>query len=78
MAASMHTYLKSRNIYIEGRRTSVRLEPVVMDALEMICRIEGITLAELVRRALENRPGARPVNALREYPLEYFRRKAGL
>ena len=74
----MRTYLKSRNIYYQGRRTSVRLEPSVLDALDCICKAENITPAELVRRAMEGRDGARPVNGLREYPLEYYRRKAGM
>jgi predicted DNA-binding ribbon-helix-helix protein len=72
------TYLKSKNIYLNGRRTSVRLEPAILAGLEFICKYEGITMTELVRRAMANRPGARPVNALREYPLEWFRRKAGM
>ena len=39
--------LKSQNIMIGGHRTSMQLEPSMWDALEDICRREGLTVNKL-------------------------------
>lgn len=39
--------LLSRNVMIAGRRTSIRLEPELWDALRMVCRMEGKTINQL-------------------------------
>jgi predicted DNA-binding ribbon-helix-helix protein len=42
--------LVNRNVHIRSRRTSLRLEPAMWDALEEICRREGMTEHELCTR----------------------------
>ncbi len=39
--------LVNRNVYIRSRRTSIRLDPAMWDALEEICGREGTTEHEL-------------------------------
>jgi len=42
--------LVNRNVHIRSRRTSLRLEPAMWDALEEICGREGMTEHELCTR----------------------------
>ncbi len=42
--------LINRNVHIRSRRTSLRLEPAMWDALEEICGREGVTEHELCTR----------------------------
>ncbi|KAF0114457.1 MAG: hypothetical protein FD149_1839 [Rhodospirillaceae bacterium] len=40
------TTLVNRNVVVDGRRTSMRLEPEMWEALEEVCRREDITVSE--------------------------------
>lgn len=44
----MNGELISRNVTINGRRTSLRLERVIWDAIGDICEKEGLTIHELI------------------------------
>lgn len=79
--------LKSMNIMIAGRRTSMRLEPTMWDALEDIARREGLTvngLCTLIKDRLDEQirrrgPGADNAevtltSAVRVFIAAYFRR----
>ena len=68
--------LVSRNVRVGRRRTSVRLEREVWDALEEICRDEGVTRHQLCTRVAGlDRPGGF-TSALRVFILGYYRGRA--
>ncbi len=69
--------LVNRNIMAQHGRTSIRLEPELWDALAEICRREGISTGELMRRIEAGKPhaGGR-TSAVRVHVLEYFRAAA--
>jgi len=46
----LRSTLVSRNVVISGRRTSVRLEPEMWDALREICQRERSTIHQVARR----------------------------
>ncbi|MFN0042201.1 MAG: ribbon-helix-helix domain-containing protein [Alphaproteobacteria bacterium] len=74
----MASALVSRNITVSGRRTSMRLEPAMWDALEDICRRERCRLAELCS-AVDSHRGASSLTAgVRVFILDYFRSRARL
>jgi len=63
-----------RNVFINGRRSSLRLEQPYFEMLDEICRREGVTLGELCSR-LEAEPSASRKNLsslLRVHVLRYF------
>ena len=43
----MYSRLLSRNVTVNGHRTSLRLEQASWDALDDICRNEGLSMHEL-------------------------------
>jgi predicted DNA-binding ribbon-helix-helix protein len=65
--------LRTRNVTVDGHRTSVRLEPALWDAFDEICRRERksarTVCSEIGRRQREG--GF--TSALRVYILDYFR-----
>ena len=69
--------LVTRNITVSGRRTSMRLEPKMWDALEEICNRQGWPMAEVFSRidAQRNGPGSL-TTATRVFILNYFRHAA--
>lgn len=65
--------LRGFNIYIGDRRTSVRLSPVVADAVEKIAAREGCEVDELysyIDRTKEK--GVSRATAIRDFALGYF------
>jgi predicted DNA-binding ribbon-helix-helix protein len=64
--------LVNRNVTVAGRRTSMRLEPAMWDALQQICRREGKTLNELVTEIDRQRVESSLTAAIRVYLLLYF------
>ena len=54
----MKTKLISKNITINGRRTSLRLEQASWEAMNDICQCEGLTLHELCSLIETHRQGA--------------------
>ncbi|MCF4164033.1 ribbon-helix-helix domain-containing protein [Zavarzinia compransoris] len=65
--------MRVKNIRINGHRTSVRLEPSLWDAVEDICRREGISLDDLCNRVAAERPGGNYTSNLRCWVVDYFR-----
>jgi predicted DNA-binding ribbon-helix-helix protein len=64
--------LVNRNVTVGGRRTSIRLEPVMWEALHQICRREGKTLNEQVTEINSQRVESSLTAAIRVYVLRYF------
>lgn len=66
--------LISRNIFIHGRRTSVRLEPEMWDAVKSIARRESMTLHSLFSLVHNRkRPETSMTAAIRVFVLTYYR-----
>ena len=68
--------LVNRNITIGGRRTSMRLEQAMWDALEEICRRQNKTPHELCTTVNETRVESSLTAAVRVYIMTYFRAAA--
>ena len=66
--------LINRNVTVAGRRTSVRLESAMWDALSEIARREGRTINEICTRVDKRRKESTLTSGLRVYILNYFRR----
>ncbi len=68
--------LVNRNVTIGRRRTSLRLEPAMWDALEEICRREEMNQHELCERIDERRRASSLTAAIRVFIVNYFRAAA--
>jgi len=67
-------YLKSRNLKIAGRRTSIRLEPEMWSAFEDICRRERADLNTLATRIARAKPQECSFTAaVRIFIVNYYR-----
>lgn len=65
--------LVSRNVTVSGRRTSIRLEPEMLDGLMEICRREGISIHQLATLVDRCRHRSSLTAKLRVFILAYFR-----
>ena len=63
--AVMPSSLVSRNVRVVGRRTSVRLEPVMWQAMADISAREGITIFDFCSRARAARHGSNLTASIR-------------
>ncbi len=72
----MESSLVNRNIVVDGRRTSVRLEPQMWDALVEIARREGRTVHDVCTVASRLRRHSTLTAGLRVFILRYFREAA--
>ncbi|MBF0560944.1 MAG: ribbon-helix-helix domain-containing protein [Alphaproteobacteria bacterium] len=70
------TTLISRNIVVDGRRTSMRLEPEMWDALEDICQRERMTVNEFCSTVDSYRGRTGLTAATRVFLILYFRAAA--
>ena len=68
--------LISRNIRIAGRRTSVRLEADMWEALEELCWWENLRIDDICDRVEAARRESGFTSSLRVYILSYFRNLA--
>lgn len=68
--------LVTRNVNVGGRRTSVRLEPDLWEALREIARRERCSLHEICTDIDRRRGGTRLTSAMRIYIVNYFRSAA--
>ena len=66
--------LINRNVVVAGRRTSVRLEVSMWDALLEIQRREGRTVNEICTEVDATRRESTLTSGLRVYILEYYRK----
>lgn len=73
----MRKHLRSRNVTINGRRTSLRLEEEFWDGLSDISQREGLTIHELCTLIDRHRHGSSRTSAVRAFIVTYFRVIAG-
>jgi len=66
----------ARNVTVAGRRTSVRLEPEMWEALQEITQRQGVTLHQLCTEISRARGLSSLTAAIRAYALAYFRSAA--
>ena len=71
-----HSTLVTGNISVDGRRTSIRLEPPMWRALEEVCRIEGKPLDTIIGEIARRRSESRLTADIRVFLLHYFRAAA--
>lgn len=64
------------SVRIAGRRTSVRLDSEIWEALQAICEIRGISIHDLCTEVEGTRGGRSLVSALRVYAVLFFREMA--
>jgi len=69
----MKSRLVSRNIVVNGHRTSIRLEEASWDAIEDICRFEGVNLNTICSAIDQRRTGSSRTAAVRAFIIAYFR-----
>ena len=72
----MKSLLLSRNVTINGRRTSLRLEQASWEAIDEICASEGVTSHELCSMIEGQRGGSSRTSAVRAFIVTYFRTAA--
>jgi predicted DNA-binding ribbon-helix-helix protein len=70
------TTLVSRNITLADRRTSIRLEPEMWDALNEICARERRSLHDICTQIDHERAQSGLTAAVRVYILNYYREAA--
>lgn len=65
--------LVNKNITIDGRRTSVRLEQLMWDALNEIARRERLTVHEVCEKVDGSRSESSLTAGIRVYIVSYYR-----
>lgn len=68
--------MEIRNVVVAGHRTSVRLEPVMWDALKNIARRQRVTVHELVTAIDRERAASSLTAAIRIYIVDFYREAA--
>ena len=68
----MNGKLISRNVTINGRRTSLRLEQALWDALSDICKNEGLTVHNLISSVDYRRHDVSRTSAVRTFIVTYL------
>jgi predicted DNA-binding ribbon-helix-helix protein len=68
--------LLNRNVIIAGRRTSMKLEPDMWEALEEICRRETLTVNQVCTEIAKSHNGNNLTAAIRVFILGYYRAAA--
>ncbi len=76
LVGSQESTLRSGNVTVDGRRTSIRLEPAMWQALREISAREGKTLHALVTEIERERAQSSLTAAIRVFLLDYFRAAA--
>ena len=72
----MKNSLISKNVTVNGRRTSLRLERISWMALDDICRFEDVSLHTLCSMIEQQRQGSSRTSAVRAFIVVYFRKSA--
>ena len=67
------TTLKSRNVIVGQRRTSMRLEPEMWGGIEAVARREKLSISTMVSKIDQRRGSASLTSATRVFVLTYFR-----
>jgi predicted DNA-binding ribbon-helix-helix protein len=73
---SAQSSLVIRNIVVGGHRTSVRLEPLMWDALHDIMQRLGATMHDLVTEIDRERTASSLTAAIRVYIVDFYRAAA--
>ena len=68
--------LVSGNVTVDGKRTSMRLEPAMWEALREVCAREGRSMNALVTQIDRGRAQSTLTAAIRVYLLAYFKAAA--
>lgn len=68
--------LVCRNVTVNGRRTSLRMEPLLWDSLKEIAGREGMTIHKVCSEIDRRRGVANLTAALRVFIISYYRRAA--
>lgn len=76
LGGSHESTLRSGNVTVAGRRTSIRLEPAMWQALREIGAREGKTMHALVTEIERRRAQSSLTAAIRVFLLDYFRAAA--
>lgn len=69
----MDAKLLTRNVVIDGKRTTIRLESAIWDAVEDLCARENISRHHLCSRVESGRDGLNRAQAIRAVVMNYFR-----
>ncbi len=69
----MESVLVSKNVTIDGHRTSLRLEEDTWDALGEVCRREGCSIHDLCSLIERKRKGNNRTSEIRTFVLNYYR-----
>lgn len=72
-ASPRHSTLQIRNVRVKGRRTSLRLETAMWEALEDIAEREGTTMADLLTEIAAGQNESSFTASVRVFALCYFR-----
>ena len=75
-SSSTRSTLVNRNVTVEGHRTSIRLEPAMWEALNMVGKRENKSLNELVTLIARGRNQSTLTAAIRVFLLTYFQAAA--
>lgn len=67
------TVRNPRQVVVYGRRTSIRLEPLLWDALREIAGRRGMALPELATEIAEHRTIGNLTAAIRVYIVDFYR-----
>jgi|SRR5580704_9743352 predicted DNA-binding ribbon-helix-helix protein len=70
--------LPVRNVVVAGHRTSVRLEPVMWEALRDIARGRDMAVNDLVTEIDRHRGAPSLTAAIRVYIVDFYRHAAGI
>jgi predicted DNA-binding ribbon-helix-helix protein len=68
--------MKPYNVTIGRHRTSMRLRPEMLEAIQDLCWRESITPGQLAERAIARHPGGSATAAVRVFVIDYFRAAA--
>ncbi len=69
--------LRLRNVRVGGRRTSVRLEPELWEALDELCALEAKTVDEICHSIVGGGSPRGLTSRLRVFIVDYFRARGG-
>ncbi len=69
----MSRSLISRNVVINGKRTSFRLEPEMWSAIEDICDKENVDIHKLCSWIITYKPRSNSTSAIRAFIVSYLR-----
>jgi predicted DNA-binding ribbon-helix-helix protein len=68
--------LRIWNVVVQGHRTSVRLEPIMWDALREIAAEQGMNVNQLVTQIKHRADRSSLTSAIRVYIVEFYRSRA--